>query len=76
MSQTRGLAAILASICGGPLSKHRHHKPAKLGRTENHPIEPIPMGIANGRYGAQAVWKQREIAVLADSALGEAALES
>jgi hypothetical protein len=25
---------------------------------------------------AEAVWKQREIAVLADSALGEAALES
>jgi hypothetical protein len=29
-----------------------------------------------GRLWGQAVWKQREIAVLADSALGEAALES
>jgi hypothetical protein len=29
-----------------------------------------------GQIRPQAVWKQREIAVLADSALGEVALES
>src|SRR5271169_5408593 len=35
--------------------KPGHHIPGKSGMSHFHPIEPIPMGIANGRYGASPV---------------------
>jgi plasmid stabilization system protein ParE len=39
-------------------------------------VRDLVSRIAEAPQWGQAVWKQREIAVLADSALGEAALES
>jgi hypothetical protein len=48
------------------------HKAAGVSSPPNQSAELVYRRPELG----QAVWKQREIAVLADSALGEAALES